>query len=130
MQEIYLVHDQQESPSTRKNFLEMSGYKVTLMRSGAECLEALGSRKPTLVMLDVLIEGQDGFEVCRAIRAHYPARDLPVILTTDIYRSRIYRDEALAAGAQAYILRPIKVDDLVKQVSAVLESQATAIPAG
>ena len=129
MQDIYFVHDHQESPSTRKSFLEMSGYTVTLMKSGAECLEALGKKKPSLVLMDVLIDGPNGFDVCRQIRAHYPARDLPVILTTDIYRSRIYRDEALAAGAQAYVLRPIKVEELVQQVSEVLARKGAAVPA-
>ena len=126
MQEIFLVHDQQESPGLRKHFLEMSGYKVTLLSSGADCMSLLEERRPALVLLDVLIEGPNGFEICRAIRARFPADEVPVVLGTAVYHSRLYRDEALAAGAQAYVLRPIDPDDLVKIVNEVVSTCAAA----
>jgi len=123
MQEIFLVHDVQESAATRTSFLEMSGYHVVAMKSGLDCLERLEKHKPALVLMDVLIEGLNGFETCRRIRAKFKPEELPVILGSTIYRSRIYRDEALKAGAQRYLLRPIKLDDLVKHVSEVLSGQ-------
>lgn len=129
MQEIFLVHDQQESAAARKSFLEMSGYRVVLMKSGAEVLEALEKRVPALVLMDVLIEGPNGFDVCRQIRARFVAQKLPILLSCTVYRSRIYRDEALAAGAQGYILRPVKLEDLVQEVGEVLSGQESAVEA-
>lgn len=123
MQEILLVHDQQESPVTRKSFLEMSGYQVTLATSGAQCLERLSQSVPALVLMDILIEGANGFDVCRTLRTRFTPAQLPVILGSMIYRSRVYRDEALTAGAQRYVLRPIKLDELVSLVNEVLEEQ-------
>lgn len=124
-QEIFLVHDQQESPAPRQDFLEMAGFRVTAMRSGAECLELLATRTPDLVLMDVLLEGANGFEVCRRIRERCTADELPIVLGSMIYRSRVYRDEAFAAGAQLYLLRPVKLDDLVAQIREVLAARRT-----
>ena len=115
-QTVFFVHDFQESPLTRKQYLEMSGFDVVLMRNGDECLKAMAATKPALVLMDVLLEGKNGFEVCRAIRKVASAAELPVVMCTHFYRSRIYRDEAVAAGAQRYVLLPVKLDELVAMV--------------
>ncbi len=129
MQEIFLVHDEQESAATRKSFLEMAGYNVTMMRSGAELIEALEARVPALVLMDVLLEGPTGFEVCRQVRARFASQKLPILLSCTLYRSRVYRDEALAAGAQGYILRPVNLEDLVEQVAEVLSGHSAPVQA-
>ncbi|MBK7877434.1 MAG: response regulator [Planctomycetes bacterium] len=121
MHEIYFVHDQQESPAPRKRFLELSGFRVTLFESGTELLTALSEHKPDLILMDVLLPGPHGFDVCRLIRHQYDAAELPVILTSDVYRSRAYRDEASACGAQAYLLRPIDLADLVAETAKAIE---------
>jgi len=126
MQTIHLVHDQQESAATRRSFLEMSGFRVVPIRSSRECLERIALEKPDLALIDVLIEGLNGFELCRRIRTTFEPAELPVILGSTIYRSRIYRDEALRAGAQRYLLRPVKLDELVRQISEVLSGTCAA----
>lgn len=127
VQEIFLVHDQQESAVPRRSFLEMSGYRVTLMKSGVEVLAALSERVPALVLMDILLDGPNGFEVCRQIRARFAPQKLPILLSCMVYRSRIYRDEALHAGAQGYILRPVKLEDLVQQVGEALTGQSSTV---
>jgi CheY-like chemotaxis protein len=126
MQQILFVHDFQESPLTRKNYLEMSGFEVTLLRNGDECLKSLAQSRPALVLMDILLEGKNGFEVCRAIRKSCTAAEVPVILCSHIYRSRIYRDEAVAAGAQRFLLLPMKLDELLAHVTEL--ASATAKP--
>lgn len=123
MHEIYFAHDEQESPVSRTGQLVMAGYRVTLFRSGDELCEALEKHKPDLVALDVLLRGAHGFEICRRIRKRYTRDELPVILMSDIYRARAYRDEALLAGAQAYLLRPIRPEDLWHQVATLIGAQ-------
>ena len=54
-------------------------------------------------------------------RRAIPAETLPIILCTSIYRSRIYREEALAAGAQRYLLRPIHPNDLLREASTLIQ---------
>ncbi len=117
MQHIFLVHDHQESPATRKTNLELAGFEVSLMKSGEEVMKALGAKKPALVLMDILLDGKNGFDVCRAIRERAGPAEVPVILCSHIYRSRIYRDEAAAAGAQRYLLLPMKIEDLVANVA-------------
>ena len=116
MQQIFLVHDQQESPTPRKANLEVAGFEVVLMKSGEEALKALKLKKPALVLMDVLLDGKNGFEICRAIRDRAAPGEVPIILCSNIYRSRIYRDEATAAGAQRYLLQPMLVEEIVAHV--------------
>jgi CheY-like chemotaxis protein len=117
VQEILFVHDFQESPTTRKNYLEMSGYAVTLLKRGDDCIQRVAQKKPALILMDVLLEGRNGFDVCRAIREFIAPHDVPIILCSHIYRSRIYRDEAVAAGAQRYLLLPMKLDEILTNVN-------------
>jgi CheY-like chemotaxis protein len=127
MQEILFVHDFQESPITRKNYLEMSGFQVTLLKSGDDCLKRLGQQKPALVLMDILLEGKNGFESCRAIREIVTPEDLPIVLCTHIYRSRAYRDEALAVGAQRYLLLPMKMEELLRNVTELTASASERV---
>jgi two-component system alkaline phosphatase synthesis response regulator PhoP len=120
MPQVYFAHDQQESPTPRRLALELAGYKVKCFASGVALLEALALELPELVVLDVLLEGQNGFEVCRALRAKYKAASLPVILSTPIYRSPEYREVARQAGAQEYLLRPCQPEELVTLVNQLL----------
>ena len=126
MQTIFLVHDSQESPAARKTNLELAGFEVVLMKSGEEVLKALTKVKPALVLMDVLLDGKTGFDVCRAIRERCSPGEVPVILCSSIYRSRIYRDEANAAGAQRYLLQPMKIEELVAQVTGLAVGAAKA----
>lgn len=116
MQEILFVHDIQESPLTRKNYLEMAGFQVTLLKNSEDCLKRLGQKKPDLVLMDILLEGKNGFDTCRAIREIITPEELPIVLCSHIYRSRLYRDEAMTVGAQRYLLLPMKSDELLKNV--------------
>jgi chemotaxis family two-component system response regulator PixH len=126
MQQIFLVHDQQELPASRKTNLEQAGFEVVLMKSGEEALKALMVKKPALVLMDILLDGKNGFEVCRAIRERAAPGEVPVILCSHIYRSRIYRDEATAAGAQRFLLQPMKVEELIAHVVDLAGSRAKA----
>jgi CheY-like chemotaxis protein len=122
MPAIFFAHDQQESPAPRRQVLEYTGFEVELFEDGTSLLAALAQRKPDLVLLDVLLPGAHGFDVCRAIRERFTAAELPVLLTSDVYRARAYRDEAEAAGAQEYLLRPIQPDELVEHASRWIEA--------
>lgn len=126
MKQIVLVHDQQESSTPRKSFLEVSGYGVHLLSNGDEVLQHLEESMPDLLLMDVLLEGTNGFEVCRKVREKWGPDDLPILLSSGIYRSRIYRDEASAAGAQGYILKPCEPDELVREVAQALTRSEAA----
>ena len=100
MKTILYVHDQQIGSTAVASYLEMAGYRVEFVSTGEQCLQFLSKELPSLVLMDILIEGKNGFEVCRMIRKKVPSDQLPIILASSIYRSRLYREEALQAGAQ------------------------------
>lgn len=116
MKTIFLVHDKQESPAARQNFLEMAGYEVRLFRSGRELFLALQEQEPDVVLMDVLLEGKNGFEVCASMHVSR-SRKFPVILCSRIYRGRLFQDEALNSGAIDYLLMPMNLDEFVSRVN-------------
>jgi DNA-binding response OmpR family regulator len=117
VREIFLVHDDQEPPTARRSFLEMAGYTVTVLQDADEVMQLLVQKKPALIVLDVLVHGKTGFDLCREIRVRHTPEELPIILCTEIYRSQVFHDEALRVGAQRYLVRPIRLDELVRHVN-------------
>jgi len=118
---IYLVHDQEEDPAGRQNFLEMAGFRVVLMQSGRELIMALREKTPELVVMDVLINGRNGFEVCREVTASHHER-FPVILCSRVYQGHVFSEEARKVGAIDYVPLPMNLDDFVIRVSSSLSA--------
>lgn len=116
MKQVLLVHDAQENFLSRVEYLESKGYAVTLCPSSVEALRLCESQKPDLVITDVLIEGQHGFDLVTALRARFKPEELPMLVCSGIYRGRAYNEEAFARGAQAYLRWPAALDDLGQEV--------------
>lgn len=123
MKRILFIHDSQEDPRLRMSYLESRGYLVEAVSSGDHALAAIERDPPAVVVLDVLLDGKDGFKVCRAIRERASAEELPIVMCSGIYRSRIYKDAARDAGAQTYLVRPFAFDQLVDQIESLLVAQ-------
>lgn len=118
MRTIYFAHDQQESPEARKHFLELAGYEVQLFSTYSALESALKTGPaPCLVLMDVLLEEKHGFEAARAIGRLLPERNFPIVLASHVYRPRPFRDEALKAGAQDYLLLPMASDEFLRRVN-------------
>lgn len=122
MKRILLVHDGQSSSYARKEVLEHSGFRVELLDNGDRCLERVESSRPDVVVLDVLLDGPNGFDVCRQIRTRFPAQELPVFINAGIYRGLPFRREAAEAGAQSYLELGSNPSELVTKLLQELES--------
>jgi CheY-like chemotaxis protein len=72
---------------------------------------------PNLVLIDTLLEGKHGFEAAAAISELVPQRDFPIVLCSQIYRMRPFREEALKSGAQDYLLLPMAPDEFLRRVN-------------
>lgn len=132
MKSIFLVHDEQESPTIRENYLEAAGFTVQRMTSESQLLAALARETPALVILDVLLEGKNGFELCQDVHLKYRTRTFPLVLCTHIYRARQFRDEALRMGASDYLLLPMGFEDFIGRIGDALREyrpENTARPA-
>lgn len=123
MKQIFFVHDRQEDPLPRKYALERSGYKVRSFTSGREALDALTADRPDAVVMDILLDGPNGYEICRSMRALCSAEEVPVILCSALYRKRIFKQEAWDAGAQGFLLRPLDPDDLVRHLNSLFSAR-------
>lgn len=120
MKEIFLIHDDREGHESRRNILEIGGYVVTAFQRTDKCLELLGERQPALILMDVLLHGMHGFDLCREIRKEYSGQELPIIITSELYRGSVFEEEAVRVGAQLYLQRPVppeKVLELVNQLA-------------
>ena len=126
MKEIVFVTQRRSGPDPRTQILESAGYKVTEFRNSLECMEYLSQQTPQLLMLDILIDGRNGFEICRQVRNLFPAEQLPIILCSDVYRGRLFREESANAGAQRFVLTPIDMDALLDDVHALTQAAAAA----
>jgi molybdopterin adenylyltransferase len=102
--------------------LELEGYEVHSARDGYEALERARAVHPDLILLDIVLPGLDGFEVCRDLRADSRTSDLAVMFLT---AKSATRDEAtgLLAGADDYVVKPFDPADLVERVRRVLASR-------
>ena len=114
---ILLVDDEASIVSLAKMYLEREGFRVESAGDGLLALEAVERLRPTLVVLDVMLPGADGFEVCRRLRG--VGNQVPIIMLTA-------RDEdidkilGLELGADDYLTKPFNPRELVARVKAIL----------
>jgi twitching motility two-component system response regulator PilH len=118
MRTIFFAHDQQESPEIRKQALEQAGYVVQLFTNFTALEAALKqAAAPSMVLIDVLLEGKNGFEATQLISRNMPKRSFPIVLCSSVYRPRPFREEALRCGAQDYLLLPMTSDEFLRRTT-------------
>jgi two-component system cell cycle response regulator len=97
-------------------------YEVATAFGGEEALAKLGQCDPDIVLLDVMMPGMDGFEVCRRIRQDPRTARLPVIMVTALDKPSD-RDEGLAAGADDFMVKPVEVETLFPVMRRLLQAK-------
>jgi DNA-binding response OmpR family regulator len=119
MSEIFVVDDDRDVAQSIELALRRRGFRVTLAHSGVEALKLLRRYQPDLILLDVLMPGMSGIEVCRRLRADENTSELPIIFLTARGQERD-RIEGLRAGADDYLSKPFSLEELILRVNAVL----------
>ncbi len=116
---ILIVDDQAPNRKLLADLLAASGYSVESASSGNEALGKIRCEKPDLVLLDVVMPGLNGYEVCKAIRADATLGMLPVVLVTalDANEERI---RGLESGADDFLTKPINQPELLARVKSML----------
>lgn len=125
---IVVADDDAEILTTLTRALTRSGYQVYQTRRGEEALELIRELRPPLVVLDVLLPGIDGVDICKTMRADAEMADIPVIFLSALDSSRL-QPVAEEAGATDYLTKPIAVDELTEMVAHYLPSVPPAAQA-
>ena len=113
---ILVVDDEQRIIDLAKMYLEPDGYLVTSATDGVHALWVILEDKPNLVVLDLMLPGMDGLEVCRRVRAE---SDVPIIMLT-ARSDDIDKIVGLELGADDYLTKPFNPRELVARVKAIL----------
>ncbi|MCB1044070.1 MAG: response regulator [Acidobacteria bacterium] len=112
---ILVVDDEPSNLQVLGNQLNLAGFHVELVTHGAAALQAMESFEPDLVLLDVMMPGMTGFEVCRKIRNRFASYQLPIIFLTA--KNRVSDlVEGFQQGANDYLTKPFSKQELLARV--------------
>ncbi len=119
---VLLVEDDNALAESLRYSLEREGFRVSLSGDGASAIEAVRHDRPTLVLLDLVLPGMTGFDVCRLIRRE---SNVPILILT-CRGSEADRVTGLELGADGYMTKPFSVPELVWRVRAMIRRAAIA----
>jgi len=116
---ILIVDDDPTTCALTTTLLEREGYRTRYCTSGPEALDLLATLPVSLVLLDVMMPGMDGFEVCTRLRATEAGKRLPIILLTG--RNDVdTRLEGMQSGVSEFLAKPVTRYELLARVRAQL----------
>lgn len=131
MQQILVVEDEADIRELLRFNLEREGFSVLEAADGPQALDMARRHTPALVLLDVMLPGLDGFEVCRRLGAQTETAHIPILMLT-ARGDEMDRVVGLSLGADDYVVKPFSVRELMLRVRAVLrrggrETQSPAL---
>ena len=103
--------------------LEASGYRVVTATTGEDALAVCQRERPAMVLLDIMLPGMDGMEVCRRLKGQSTTADIPIIMLT-AKGDEVDKILGLELGADDYITKPFSVRELIARVKALLRRAA------
>ena len=116
---ILIVEDEPNIVVPLQFTLEQKGYQVVAASTGEEALEMIAVNPPDLILLDIMLPGIDGYEVCQKVRDNRASR-----ATKIVFLSAMGRDMDVAKGmllsADAYIIKPFSIFDVINKVNELL----------
>jgi len=126
MTTILVVDDEPNIVALAKLYLEQEGYQVEGVGNGSDALNKMGTSKPSLIVLDLMLPDIDGFEVCRQIRKK---SDVPILMLT-ARKEDVDKIVGLELGADDYITKPFNPRELVARVKAILRRYKAGFKSG
>jgi two-component system response regulator MprA len=121
--QLLVVDDEPPMRAALKRALELGGFEVSLAADGKEGLSSAEENHPDLVVLDILMPGVDGLEVCRTLRARGNRTPILMLTARDAVADRV---DGLEAGADDYLVKPFALEELLARVRALLRRTGDA----
>ncbi|MBK8987243.1 MAG: response regulator transcription factor [Chloroflexi bacterium] len=119
MATILVIDDDELVSRTLQRALKLYGHQVMVANSGAEGLQTARRHRPDLFILDIMMPGADGYQVCRQIRGDPLLSDLPVLFLTAKVKDED-KIEGFRAGGDDYLSKPFNMEELQLRVKAIL----------
>lgn len=116
-QRVLVVDDEERIRELLADFLATEGYEVILSSNGEEAIELVEREDPQVILLDVQMNGIDGIEVCKRLKANKKTGLIPVIMMTALGD---YKTKAFEAGADDCVYKPCDLGDLLVRVKSIL----------
>ena len=116
MSKVLIVEDEDAIAEIERDYLELSGFDVTLASDGKEGLDIALKEDFDIIILDIMLPGMDGFDICKEIRTE---KDIPIIMVS-AKKEDIDKIRGLGIGADDYMTKPFSPSELVARVKAHL----------
>jgi len=127
MARILVANSDTEEMDRIRAALVADGHEVHVMTDGSEAERRIVEERPEVAILDVVLPGRSGFQVCRAIRAHARVQHVPILLLSSLDRDSD-RYWALRQGATEFLAKPLDVDAVREKVRSCLSGAPIDLP--
>jgi DNA-binding response OmpR family regulator len=121
MKRILAVDDEPMVLDVIKTRLEFAGYEVITAADGLEGLKRVRAGHPDLIVLDLILPGLNGYQICRMLKGDDRYRGIPILMLTARSQEKDVA-EGMRAGADAYMAKPYETDEFVAKVKSLLEA--------
>ena len=126
-EKILVVDDEEHIAELIRYNLTSNGYKVITANNGIDAVKIAIEEKPNLILLDLMIPGKDGYDVCKDVRSNSEIRNTPIIMLT-AKSEEFDKILGLELGADDYMTKPFSVRELLARVKAVLRRFSISEP--
>lgn len=126
MARILIIEDETSIAELERDYLELSGYEVIIAEDGVKGKKAALEEAYDLVILDLMLPGSDGFEICKSIRE---AKDIPILMVS-AKKDEVDKIRGLGLGADDYMTKPFSPSEMVARVKAHLQRYERLVGSG
>lgn len=117
--QVLVVDDQEDNRLLITRYLSQAGYQVRQASNGQEALAAIGLHKPDVILMDVIMPGANGFDICRQLKLDPETLDIPLVLITGLH-SKEDRVAGKDAGADDFLSKPVYPEELLARVRSLM----------
>jgi len=121
-EKVLIVDDDKEITMLLEFIMKKEGYSTLVAHNGEDGVKISLEEKPDILLLDLMMPGIDGFQVCEKLKSEESTRGIPIIMLTALGMGKDF-EKGLESGADWYITKPFESNHLVKRVRYLLDSK-------